>query len=361
MLHEMITYVGNTLIHNAPFLAFGIVTAAWIKVFINPEQVRFWLLKRTSVSIPSSVLFGALTPFCACGTMAVVISLFATALPWGPIMAFLTSSPLMSPSLFVFYSGIMGARFAVMMATASISIGMVGGITAHYLEKNTSWLEGQIRFAAPTSKPSCECSNMTANQPYPVASECCSSKTDTIPQTISIPTPTGQLACCTAGVSPSSHSLAIISANTSSYSLRFDFAKIRQFLKEVFEIGVKKILVYFSLFAAIGYLVNQFVPGDLIMALFSSTHWYAVPLAALVGLPMYVTGASALPLMQVMIDAGASWGSVIAFLITGPGTSVGVLAGLSLILKPKALGLYIAIILIGSIIAGYLTDLMFIG
>jgi uncharacterized protein len=80
--------------------------------------------------------------------MAVAISILATALPWGPIMAFLVSSPLMSPSDFVFYVGILGLKFAVALTVASVFLGLAGGYAAHFLEKTTRFFDGQIRFEA---------------------------------------------------------------------------------------------------------------------------------------------------------------------------------------------------------------------
>ncbi len=113
LLTDTFAYVLETLVHNLPSLALGVATAAVITVFVDPEKVKAWLMKRSAVSIPASVAAGAFTPFCACGTMAVVLSMLATALPWGPIMAFLTSSPLMSPDEFVLISGILGPSFAI--------------------------------------------------------------------------------------------------------------------------------------------------------------------------------------------------------------------------------------------------------
>jgi uncharacterized protein len=127
-------------------------------------------------------------------------------------------------------------------------------------------------------------------------------------------------------------------------------------MEEVVELGFKRILPYFALFAAIGHLVNLFIPAEWVMALFNGSHWYAVPLAAAIGLPLYVTGSSALPLLQVLAGAGASQGAVLAFLITGPATSVGVLAGISTIMKRRAIALYACIILIGGIVSGYAYD-----
>ena len=107
-LADMVLAVGGSLIHNSIYLIFGILMAVLLKVYVDPEKVKRALIRRSNISILASVAFGALTPLCACGTMAVIIALLTTALPWGPIMAFLTSSPLMSPDGFILLAGIVG-------------------------------------------------------------------------------------------------------------------------------------------------------------------------------------------------------------------------------------------------------------
>jgi len=131
-----------------------------------------------------------------------------------------------------------------------------------------------------------------------------------------------------------------------------------QMISEVIDLGVKRILPYFVLFALIGFVVNKAVPAQVIIGLFSGENWYSVPLAAAIGLPLYVTGASTVPLLQVLVNAGASHGSVLAFLITGPATSAGVIAGIATIMKRRAILLYTSMILIGAVVSGYVYDVI---
>jgi uncharacterized membrane protein YraQ (UPF0718 family) len=62
-------------------------------------------------------------------------------------------------------------------------------------------------------------------------------------------------------------------------------------------------------------------------------------------------------LIQTLLNGGAGEGAMLAFLITGPGTSAGVIAGISAILKKRAVILYIFFLLSGGIFLGYLYDL----
>ena len=333
---ELLTYVVQTLLHNAPYLFLGILIAAIIQVYVDPERFKTAILKRANVSIPGSVAFGAFTPFCACGTMAVVVAMLTTALPWGPIMAFLTSSPLMSPDEFVMISGIVSLKFAIALTVASVFIGLGSGYISHFIEKKSNFLTDQIRFQAKGQAESCGCDSRPERQ------EACYCEAETDDSIIKVNS------CCSA--TPIPH------VNQNTNLNWFQKIKWRELLDSLLNVGVKQILLYFTFFAAIGYLINHFVPSSIITGLFNAKNIFAVPLAAVIGLPLYVTGASSIPLIKSLMAGGASGGAMLAFMITGPGTSAGVIAGIGTIMKKRAILLYTSFLLVGAILLGYLYD-----
>lgn len=330
LFYETLNYVIYTLVHNAPSLILGILVASAIKVYVDPEALKSAIMKSSAVSIPASVAFGAFTPFCACGTMAIIVSMLTTALPWGPIMAFIVSSPLMSPDSFIMLSGVISLRFAVTLTVASIIIGLAAGYITHLIEKNTHFLDNQARFQDNPAKSSCGCSS-------PVVLE----------NTIACGCSGAQTACCSQEASITSVFAGIV-----------EKYKLTELLSVIIDVGLKKVLFYFSIFAAIGFFINKFVPADLIFRFFNPDNIFAVPISALVGLPLYVSGSSSLPIIKVLLEGGASEGAMLAFMITGPATSAGAIAGIATIMRKKALALYIAYILAGGIILGYLYNFL---
>ena len=129
-------------------------------------------------------------------------------------------------------------------------------------------------------------------------------------------------------------------------------------MQYLFDIGVKQVLLYFSIFVVVGYLINRFVPTEWITGLLGSENPLAVPIMALVGLPLYFTGPSSIPIVRALMESGAGTGALLAFMITGPGTSAGVIAGIATIMKRKAILLYLLFMLTGAIATGYLADLI---
>ena len=134
--------------------------------------------------------------------------------------------------------------------------------------------------------------------------------------------------------------------------------KLCDLVDDFVSLGLKQILLYFSIFVGVGYLVNSFVPTSIISALFGAQQLTAVPLASLIGLPLYLTTESGIPIVQSLLASGASQGAMLAFLITGSATSAFVIAGLSTFMKKRAILLYVGYILAGGMICGWLYDLV---
>jgi uncharacterized membrane protein YraQ (UPF0718 family) len=133
--------------------------------------------------------------------------------------------------------------------------------------------------------------------------------------------------------------------------------KWREIADNIWNVGFKQILLYFTVFVALGSLITYLVPNSLIVGLFGAKKLYGVPLAALIGLPLYINTEAAIPLVKTLLVGGAGGGAMLAFLITGPGTSAYVIAGMATFMRRKALALYIFFILTGGILCGYLYDL----
>lgn len=302
----VVNAVRDYLVSDWRLLLLGTVFAVGMQVYVDGDRVRRFMNSRSGVSISASILVGSLTPLCACGTMALVLSMFLSVLSWGPVMAFLISSPLSSPSEFVFESVFLGRSFAVSMLAASVALGATAGMAARYLEKNTSFFEGQFIIggssccgAAKTQDSACSCGKKTRNRTF------------------------------------------------------LDRFRVREFLTGMIRLGLLRILPLFVLFIAIGKIAEYFIPTAWITGFFGAGNGWSIPLAATLGLPLYLTDSSALPMLRMLLDGGAGQGALLAFLIAGKATGVPVIAGMSTILGRRAIAFYIAFIYIGSIVVGF--------
>jgi len=346
LLTEMMMEVIGSLTHNWIPLSLAILIVAIMTVYIEPEKLKQALLRKTNVSILASVAVGAFTPLCACGTMAVIIGMLTTTLPWGPVMAFLTSSPLMSPNGFIMLTGIINLKFAIALTIASIVIGLGSGYLTHLIEKKTNFLKNQTRFSKKPQIQTCACAD-TAPIPEQVCCDVQLCRAVPTANNINQPILTSAFG-------------QVTTKNIGTNIFLGFLKKIKwwEIAQALMNIGVKKILLFYSIFVAIGFFINLFVPTSIIVALFSAKNIFAVPLAALIGLPIYVSTESSIPLIKALMAGGASDGAMLAFMITGAGTSAWVVAGIATFLKKRIISLYVLFLLVGGILLGYLYDLL---
>lgn len=115
---------------------------------------------------------------------------------------------------------------------------------------------------------------------------------------------------------------------------------------------------YVVLGSLLGAIVEVFVPGRWIMALFGGSGWYHILLAALLGVPLYACGGGVIPLVQGLMQQGMSAGAALAFLVAGPATRIPPLMALAAILRPLFVVAYVVFLILYSVVAGVLYGLL---
>lgn len=330
--------VWTTLLHNWPYLLVSVVVAALVQVFVDAGRLSRWLRRRTWVAVLGAVALGALTPFCSCGTTAIVLGALASAVPWAPIVAFMTSSPLTSPEEFVYSVGLFGLDFSVVYVAAAIVVGLVGGLAAWWLE-GRGLLRDQNRMVIPrpasltTESASSSCDSC---QPEPAPAECASCT----------PTPAAP---------PSGARLLTVVERPAPAPVRP--AKLRQFAVALGQ-NSRRMAFYFLAFATVGYLAIRLIPtGTLEAWLGAGNPVWSVPLAALIGIPVYLNSEGSLPLVASLLDGGMSPGAGLAFLITGAGTSIGAISGMLIIARWRIVALVVGTLFVTAIATGWLANL----
>lgn len=318
--------VWTTLVHNWPYLLASVVVASLVQVYISQDRLAVWLRRRTWVAILGAVALGALTPFCSCGTTAIILGAMASSVPWAPIVAFMASSPLTSPEEYVLSVGLFGPAFANTFFLAAIAVGLIGGGSAWLLERR-GLLAGQARVA--TTEP--------ASGPGPSGGM----SVETVP----------------AGVTGTGGGTRLLTVIEKSTAVVAPPTKLRQFGAALLA-NLRKLAFYFLAFASLGYLVIRILPTGLITDwLGSGNPVWSVPLAAVLGVPVYLNTDASLPLVASLLDGGMAPGAGIAFLITGAGTSIGAISGMLVIARWRVVALVIGTLLLTAVASGWLAGL----
>ena len=303
--------VAGTIATTWPFLLVSIIAAAAVSTYVGTDRVSRLLRGHVALATFGAVALATLTPFCSCGTMAVLLGMLATQAPWAPLVAFMVSSPLTSPSELLLSAGLFGWPFALTFFVGTIALGLAAGAVAAAVER-TGWLRDQARVRP---DPSCETGECQVGAPALV------------------------------GAGPGTPSAAQMLHE------RRDL-KLGEFARELRSVGTR-LTGFFLAFTTIGYLVIEAIPTAWISEWLGSGSTFALPLAALLGIPAYVNTEASLPLVAALVAGGMSTGAALSFLVTGAGTSIGAIAGLLVIARRRVVSLVVALLFAGALAMGW--------
>lgn len=417
---QSLVKVWGTLQHNWPYLLVSVLIAVLLKLYLKPAKITAFLLRHQRAGVIGATAAAVATPLCSCGSTAVILGMMASTMPWAPIVAFMVASPLSSPEGMVYSAGLFGWPFALAYFGASILLGLVGGAVTSFAERR-GWLANQSRFdSQPTPKknqtlakskaaasccaaplapavsaansergslifgspsaqtlaeilqPSggcdcstpdsvdlaiptltCGCSASELSQPTNSAPPCCGS----IPAPITSEPSMPSCECSTpVPLEPVTPVSSFVDSSEPAQTGKFKFDWVA-FLKETWAVS-KKLMFMFVGFAFIGYFLNGLIPSEWIGKIFGGGSIYSVPLAAVLGLPLYINSEASLPLVSAMLENGMSQGAAMAFLITGAGTSIGALGGALTIARWRVVALVVVVLTVGAILAGYAYNLV---
>lgn len=294
----------NALVEIAPYLLFAIAIAAYAKATGADGLIARAFTGRMSVMIVMAALFGGLSPFCSCGVIPLIAALLSMGVPVPAVMAFWLASPLMDPSKFILATGTLGFDFALALTFAAVGLGLMGGFA-------TRMVMARGAFAAPLRDG------------------------------------VGDGGC---GGS------AVRSEKSVQWAMWTEPARRQLFVKESAATTLF-LLKWLTLAFLLESLMIAFIPADSIATFLGADSAWAIPLAVITGVPAYLNGFAALPLIQGLIEMGVMPGAGMAFLVAGAVTSIpAAVAVFALVKKPLFLW-YLALSLGGALAAGLLFQL----
>ena len=247
LLQYTFAKVIETLSHNWYLLLISILVSAALKLYVDQDAISRYLRRNTRNSVLMSTGVAVATPFCSCGTTAVILGMMASTIPWAPIVAFMVASPLTSPQELFYSAGLFGWPFAIAFFVASILLGLAGGVIASFAESR-GLLKNQTRIAAPKS-PSFSLGIMGGPAPLELP--------------LAQPAAESSSCACTAN----RLELPVLSepvAAPAKPSVTF-----QMFIQETWTVS-KRLMPLFVGFTFLGYLLNGLIPTTWITSLFGA-------------------------------------------------------------------------------------------
>lgn len=275
-----------------------------IREYIPQKKLQKKLAKHEKRGPLMGALLGTLTPFCSASMVPVVMGMVEMGASMGTIFGFLISAPLCN---FVVI-GLILATFGAQVTLIYIALTLGGAILAGYVIGLTP-LRNEIRR------------NMSATP----AASCGAGECGVVPVICGGEQFTGT---------------AVRHSDRIRSSLPFALALF------------KRIVPYVLIGAVISALSAAFLPAEIVEKYVGSDSWYAIPVAAVIGVPLYLRIEMAIPLLQVLIAKGMGMGAAMALLIGGTGASLPEIAIISSVLKPKAVAAFVVTVVVLAMAGG---------
>lgn len=354
---EIFTFVATAVWHVWPYFLISIFFAVLINHLNLSSAIRRAFDNRIGIAIVAATAVGAFSPFCSCTVVPVVAGMLASGVPLAPIMSFWIASPTMDPEIFALTAGILGMPLAIVRMLATLLLSLGAGVLTWALlktpllshtaiEKETPALS-VVEVAVP--EPTC-----CDPQPIPTAQPAFAFSSGAI--LLDMVTTVSQTATCTSTSCSVTTTQSAQPANWRT-QLRQSVQAIhwptfgKEMAEQSWKIG-RWLLVAFLLEA----LITLYVPQDAIANLLGAQNRWAVPLAALIGVPLYLSNMSALPIVNGLLMQGMQPGAAIAFLIAGPVTTIPAMTAVWGIVSRRIFVLYLAIGLFGAMLLGFLAN-----
>lgn len=293
-------FVLRAILSVAPLFFLSIAILAFTGGTGADNLIARAFVGRTAPMIVFAALMGALSPFCSCGVIPLIAALLAMGMPMPAVMTFWLSSPLMDPAQFVLTSSILGLPFAMAKTVAAIGVGLLGGF-------------GAYAFTA--------------------AGRLTPSLRDTV----------GNGGCGGARIRDPK---AVV------WTFWREPPRVRKALvvaRDNFLFLGKMLVLAFVLES----LMSTWIPAGLIARWLGGEGPGPIIAAAFIGIPAYVNGTAALPLMRELVGQGMAPGAAMAFLIGGGVTSIPAAVAVWSVARPPVFAVYLGFAILGAVLSGF--------
>ena len=352
---EDIIQIGQSIIlaigHTWPWFLISIVLSVFIRVLKLDKVIKKTFSAKVGLAILIATLVGAFSPFCSCTVVPIIAGLIMSGVPLAPIMAFWIASPSMDPEIFAFSVGLIGWPLAIARLVATLLLSLAAGYISYAVINASSLIDvlsTTMRSRVPIPAAAVSNAPLSLSQPVTMMA---SGHPDSLMAVDVYPLDAGKGSASREADGKTSWRKEL--AESFGQIVWPDF--VREVGNQSWRLG-RWVLLAFLLEA----LITLYVPQENIASLLGNDSPFAVPLAALIGVPLYLNNFGALPIVAGLLDQGMQPGAAIAFLIAGPVTTIPTMTAVYGTVNKRIFIIYVSIALFGAMIMGALVNL-FIG
>lgn len=323
-------------------IIFGV---AIIRSFFPPEKTRKVLShKREFIGNIVAALMGIVTPFCSCSAVPVFIGFVEAGVPLGVTFSFLISSPMVNEVALGLLWVMFGWKIALIYIGSGLVVAIMGGLVIGRL-KLEHLVEDYVYEISSHAKRAAAATGCAEEDPGPSGEQVTvggGGATSSSGTAIDLPM-VQEPGCC---------ATPTVSEPAMSWRERVEYG--RNYVIEI----VGKVWLYVLIGIAIGGFIHGYAPADFLVKYAGRGNPLAVPIAVMIGVPLYSNAAGTIPIVHALMEKGMPLGTVLAFMMSVTALSLPEMIILRKVLKPKLIAIFIAIIALAITATGYFFNLI---
>ncbi|EBL3839951.1 permease [Salmonella enterica subsp. enterica serovar Kentucky] len=298
-------------------------------------------------------LLGAVTPFCSCSTIPMLRGLLSAKAGFGPTLTFLFVSPLLNPIIVGLMWVTFGWKVTLLYAIIAAGVSVLSSIILDYLGFERHIVEYKNSVSG-------SCATKCGDSEASVKTNCCTSSAKTIINLKTVKKEQNISACCPSILSEKSSESCCSSESQGNRNLTMNATSglIKLAMKDALQ-QFKDVLPYLLLSVLIGSFIYGFIPSEWIAAHAGADNPLAIPLSAVVGIPLYIRAEAVIPLASVLMTKGMGLGALMALIIGSAGASLTEVILLKSMFRMPMIIAFLTVILGMAILMGYLTQFLF--
>ncbi|MCU7492973.1 MAG: hypothetical protein HF300_06905 [Ignavibacteria bacterium] len=368
-LFKIAGFIWQSIIHVWPYLLISVPFAVLVKMSGASKYIGKAFNRSPLISILLSTVVGAFSPFCSCSVIPVVASLLIGGVPIAPVMSFWLASPSMDPEMFFLSVSMLGWQMAIWRIGSAFAMSFMSGLITHLLVKR-GWITEEATLKAHTYSPSKEswkpvkeCYAMIKKYFTPGNTQLESSlafaensrRSDVCGCNSAAPVISAfQVPACGCQCIAQASGCGCIPEVSSSEAVKTPEKRfIKKLATEAFSSALMvvkfMILAYF-----LEALIVLYIPESVLASFLGGNSFVSIIMAAVAGVPVYTSTMPALALVGGLISKGMAPAAGLAFLISGPTTTIPAMAAVWNLANRKVFFLYVGFTLAFAILSGLL-------
>jgi uncharacterized membrane protein YraQ (UPF0718 family) len=356
-------YMIESFLHTWPFLLITIPIAVAVKISGASKYINRAFTAQPVIAIILATFVGAFSPLCSCSVIPVVAALLIGGVPLAPVMSFWLASPSMDPEIFFLSVSTLGWELAIWRLTATLILSLGGGFITHFAAKR-GWLGKKIlrensstqartfgevligtwRYAMTTLG--------SALAPKTISRFVVSSGAIALTQDPPLVEENSSCGCSDCS-NEDNDTCDVIQESVENNPEKRSTSFWRSLATETMA-ATMMVIKFMVLAWFLGALIYLYVPESWITTTLGGDSPWVIIVAALLGIPVYTSNLTAMPLVGGLIGQGMHPAAALAFLIAGPTTTLPAMSAVWGLVNRKVFAFYIGFSLVGAIALGYI-------